>query len=44
VAFEHQRAPNGIPNRTKADGTQVEVQVNSDYSVASVSSMGAGHP
>ena len=28
----------------KADGTEVEVQVNSDYSVAAVNQMGAGHP
>ena len=28
---------------TKADGTQVEVQVNSDYTVAAVNTMGA-HP
>jgi hypothetical protein len=28
---------------TKSDGTQVIVEINKDYSVASVSSMG-GHP
>ncbi len=29
---------------TKSDGTQVEVQVSKDYSVAAVNEMGAGHP
>lgn len=29
---------------TKSDGTEVEVQVNSDFSVAAVNTMGAGHP
>jgi uncharacterized membrane protein YkoI len=29
---------------TKSDGTQVEVQVSEDYSVAAVNEMGAGHP
>lgn len=29
---------------TKADGTQVEVQVNGDYTVAAVNSMGGRHP
>ena len=28
----------------KADGTEVEVQVNSDYSVAAVNAMGGQHP
>jgi uncharacterized membrane protein YkoI len=28
----------------KADGTEVEVQVNSDYSVAAVNAMGGRHP
>jgi hypothetical protein len=29
---------------TKSDGTQVEVQVSKDYTVAAVNEMGAGHP
>jgi uncharacterized membrane protein YkoI len=28
----------------KADGTEVEVQVSSDYTVTAVNEMGAGHP
>ena len=28
----------------KADGTEVEVQVNKDYSVAAVNTMGDHHP
>jgi uncharacterized membrane protein YkoI len=28
----------------KADGTEVEVQVNADYTVAAVNTMGAGRP
>ena len=28
----------------KADGTEVEVQVSSDFTVAAVNEMGAGHP
>jgi hypothetical protein len=28
----------------KSDGTEVEVQVNSDYSVAAVNEMGGRHP
>ena len=29
---------------TKSDGTQVEVQVDSDFTVSAVNTMGAGHP
>lgn len=29
---------------TKSDGSQVIVEVNSDFTVSSVSAMGAGHP
>jgi uncharacterized membrane protein YkoI len=28
----------------KADGTEVEVQVNNDFTVSAVNQMGAGHP
>jgi hypothetical protein len=28
----------------KSDGTEVEVQVNSDYTVAAVNTMGGRHP